>query len=179
VPRPSSRPRMLAATASLVLEHGVTELTLERAADEAGVSKGGLLYHFPTKAALVESLIVDVLDGFEAAVDARAAQDDRAAAWAHAYVDATFDVEVSRPELAAELLRGTDTDADLLERCAARMADWQRRLEDDGLDAATAAVVRYACDGWWALGSLGPATSPDEVERLRARLHAMVDEVAS
>jgi AcrR family transcriptional regulator len=179
MPRPSTRPQVLASTAALVLDQGAAELTLERAAANAGVSKGGLLYHFPTKAALVEALIVDVLDDFEAAVEARASRDGRAASWAHAYVDATFDVEVSRPELAAELLRGADAGADLLERCAQRMADWHRRLEADGLDPATAAVVRYACDGWWALGSLGPATSPDEVERLRARLHAMVDGVVT
>jgi AcrR family transcriptional regulator len=173
--RASTRPQLLTSTAELVLEHGLTELTLERAAAAAGVSKGGLLYHFPTKAALVAGLIDDVLERFEAAVDELAEADDGRAGWAHAYIDATFDAEVSRPELAAALLSGGDVDTDVLGRCAHRMSSWQRRLEQDGLDPATAAMVRYACDGWWALGSLGPATSPDEVARLRARLHAEVE----
>jgi AcrR family transcriptional regulator len=179
MPRPSTRPHLLASTAELVLEHGLTELTLERAAAAAGVSKGGLLYHFPTKAALVAALIDDVLERFEAAVDELAAADDGPASWAHAYVDATFDAAVSRPELAAALLSGGDVDADVLGRCAGRMSEWQRRLEQDGLDPATAAVVRYACDGWWALGSLGPATTPSEIARLRARLHAEVESAVS
>jgi AcrR family transcriptional regulator len=178
MPRPSTRDRMLAATGELVLANGVRELTLERAAEAAGVSKGGLLYHFPTKASLVTQLVDDVIDRFGSTVDARAAEDHRAAAWAHAYVDATFDAEVSRPDLAAALLAGADVDPGLLERCATRMAAWQRRLERDGLDPATAAVVRYACDGWWTLGALGPATTPAEVDHLRARLHALIDEVA-
>jgi AcrR family transcriptional regulator len=175
MPRPSTRSQLLASTAQLVLEHGLTELTLERAAAAAGVSKGGLLYHFPTKAALVTGLIDDVLERFGAAVDELAEADPGPASWAHAYIDATFDAEVSRPELAAALLAGGDVDADVLGRCAHTMASWQRRLEQDGLDPATAAMVRYACDGWWALGSLGPATGPREVARLRARLHTEVE----
>ena len=37
---------------------GVAKLTLEAVAKEAGVSKGGLLYHFSNKEALIEGMIV-------------------------------------------------------------------------------------------------------------------------
>jgi AcrR family transcriptional regulator len=176
VPRPSLRPRLLEATAALILDEGVAELTLERAAAAAGVSKGGLLYHFPTKSALLGAVVDDVIDRFEQVVDARAADDPRPAAWAHAYVDATFDVEVSRPELAAALLSSPDADPAVLHRCAERLTSWQRRLERQGIDPATAAVVRYACDGWWALGNLGPLPDRADVSGLRDRLHALLVE---
>ncbi len=172
--RPSVRPHLLEATAALVFEQGVGELTLERAAAAAGVSKGGLLYHFPTKAALLGAVIDDVIDRFEQVVEARAAEDPRPSGWAHAYVDATFDTEVSRPDLAAALLTSPDADPAVLERCTERMISWQRRLESAGIDPATAAVVRYACDGWWTLGSLGPVPERSGTTALRERLHELL-----
>jgi AcrR family transcriptional regulator len=176
LPRPSQRPRLLEAVSRLVLEEGLAELTLERAAEAAGVSKGGLLYHFPTKADLVAALVEDVLDGFEEAVGARSVVDDRPASWGHAYVDVTFDTEVSQPSFAAALLRAPDLDPALLARCAARMEAWQRRLETDGLDPGTAAAVRYACDGWWTLSRLATDDGDLPDDHLRQRLHRLIDE---
>lgn len=39
--------RLLAAASEIVEEEGVVKLTLEAVAQRAGMSKGGLLYHFP------------------------------------------------------------------------------------------------------------------------------------
>ena len=55
--RPSSRDGMLAAAEAVVVESGATRLTLDAVAKKAGVSKGGVLYHFPTKDALLEAMI--------------------------------------------------------------------------------------------------------------------------
>ena len=50
------RQDLLAAFAKLVNENGVRAATLEAVAKAANVSKGGLLYHFPAKEALIEGL---------------------------------------------------------------------------------------------------------------------------
>jgi AcrR family transcriptional regulator len=55
--RPSSRERILDAAAELVGEVGAGRLTLDAVADRAGLSKGGLLYNFPTKEALLEGML--------------------------------------------------------------------------------------------------------------------------
>ena len=55
--RNSSREIILTAADSVVLKHGAAHLTLDAVAREAGVSKGGLLYHFPNKQALLEGMI--------------------------------------------------------------------------------------------------------------------------
>lgn len=47
--RPSARDKILDATLALVVEIGPETLTLDAVAARAGVSKGGLLYHFPFK----------------------------------------------------------------------------------------------------------------------------------
>lgn len=56
---------------------------------------------------------------------------------------------------------------------------WQRRLADDGLDPATATLVRLAVDGWWMARLLNLAPPADDLHReIRARLTAMIEEGA-
>lgn len=52
----NARDRILDATKATLVEQGAAHLTLDTVAARAGVSKGGLLYHFPSKAALVDGL---------------------------------------------------------------------------------------------------------------------------
>lgn len=54
---PTSADRLLDAAERLVVARGAAHLTLDAVAQEAGVSKGGLLYHFPSKAALLEGMV--------------------------------------------------------------------------------------------------------------------------
>ena len=49
--------RLLDVAGELVTESGVMALTLEAVAKRAGVSKGGLLHHFPTKDALLIAVL--------------------------------------------------------------------------------------------------------------------------
>ncbi|WP_431281365.1 TetR/AcrR family transcriptional regulator [Humitalea sp. 24SJ18S-53] len=52
-----ARTRILDAAEAIVQARGVPALTLEAAARDAGVSKGGLLYHFASKQALLIGLM--------------------------------------------------------------------------------------------------------------------------
>jgi AcrR family transcriptional regulator len=67
--RPSSRKKILVAAAELATEAGPGRLSLEAVAARAGVSKGGLLYNFPTKAKLMQGLVETYLEDFTAALD--------------------------------------------------------------------------------------------------------------
>ncbi|TIP57248.1 MAG: helix-turn-helix transcriptional regulator, partial [Mesorhizobium sp.] len=53
--RTNSRDRILAAAADVARESGPGSLSLDAVASRAGVSKGGLLYNFPTKAKLMQA----------------------------------------------------------------------------------------------------------------------------
>lgn len=55
--RVSCRDALLDAAESIVVEEGSARLTLDAVADRAHVSKGGLLYHFPSKDALLEGML--------------------------------------------------------------------------------------------------------------------------
>ena len=65
-----TRARVLDAFENLVIEHGERAGTLAATAQEAGVSKGGLLYHFGSKDALVQGL-AERLEVFGAAEEER------------------------------------------------------------------------------------------------------------
>lgn len=63
--KPTSRQRILAAAAAVASEAGASNLSLDAVAQRAGVSKGGLLYNFPTKAKLLQGLVQNHIDEFE------------------------------------------------------------------------------------------------------------------
>jgi AcrR family transcriptional regulator len=54
---PSARDRVLDAYETLLIEHGGAAVTLDAVVAAAGVSKGGLLYHFASKDALAAGLL--------------------------------------------------------------------------------------------------------------------------
>ncbi|HWJ73445.1 MAG TPA: TetR/AcrR family transcriptional regulator [Kaistia sp.] len=55
--RSSTRDRIMEAATAVAHAVGPAHLSLDAVAEEAGVSKGGLLYHFPTKASLIKAVI--------------------------------------------------------------------------------------------------------------------------
>ena len=57
----SAKHKILHAAAAVVQRVGAGHLTLEAVAEEAQLSKGGLLYHFPTKRALLQGMLEHVL----------------------------------------------------------------------------------------------------------------------
>ncbi|MER9655883.1 TetR/AcrR family transcriptional regulator [Mesorhizobium sp. M0152] len=67
--RTNSREKILAAAAHVARESGPGSLSLDAVANRAGVSKGGLLYNFPTKAKLMQGLVEEYLREFEEALE--------------------------------------------------------------------------------------------------------------
>lgn len=72
--RPNARERILAAAAELAREEGPANLALDAVAQRAGVSKGGLLYHFPSKDGLLQALVAAHLQAFESELEAEEAR---------------------------------------------------------------------------------------------------------
>ena len=57
VRRPNLRETILDAAEAVVLADGAAHLTLDAVAERAGVSKGGLLYHFHAKELLLQAMV--------------------------------------------------------------------------------------------------------------------------
>ena len=56
--RPSCKESILEAAEAVVVAVGAARLTIDAVAAQSGVSKGGVLYHFPSKEALLEGMVV-------------------------------------------------------------------------------------------------------------------------
>lgn len=64
--RPSAKQEVVQAALRLAGQVGTRELTFEAVADAAGKTKGGVLYHFPTKEDLIDAVIAALIDAWEA-----------------------------------------------------------------------------------------------------------------
>jgi AcrR family transcriptional regulator len=165
--------RLLEAAAQVAVERGVNNLSLDAVARRAGVSKGGLIHHFPNRQALLRALFHDLLTVFADNIEVFMARDpEPRGRFTRAYVRATalpppesetvglmrsFALAMSRDEGLGELWR-----------------NWLRLRLDDHLEdaaSATGRLIRYAADGIWLEDCTGVAVNtPGEraavVERL-------------
>jgi AcrR family transcriptional regulator len=144
----ATRRRLLHAAAHHVATHGPAKLTIDSAAQAAGLSKGAVLYHFKTKNALVSALLESILDGFDSATETVVKSSGVVnGSYSAAYARVSFDPRNNSPESTAGLLAAVANDIDLLAPAAERHEDYQRRLEADGIPPAVATLVRLAADG--------------------------------
>lgn len=60
--RPGLKEAILDAAESIVIESGALRKTLDAVAERANVSKGGLIYNFPNKEALLEAMIKRLME---------------------------------------------------------------------------------------------------------------------
>src|SRR5689334_4878280 len=81
-----TRTRLLDAATEVLLRDGAQALTLDAVAKQAQVSKGGLLYHFPSKQALVAGMVQRLVGQFD---DALARAGDEPGAATRVYLAAT------------------------------------------------------------------------------------------
>lgn len=139
---------ILAAATREILAKGKA-VALSEIAEAASVSKGGLLYHFPTKDALLHALISDLIEQFRQQVREFAAGDQAAGCLNRAYIRASFaqaeDSSAMRDlmVLAAQFLHDEKVVA-LLQHDADR---WRAELLDDGLAPEVVRLVVAASDG--------------------------------
>jgi AcrR family transcriptional regulator len=71
----SSREKILDAAVQVAIRDGILAMTLDAVAKEAGVSKGGLIYHFRSKDDLITAMLVHFRAKTQRMIEARAAAD--------------------------------------------------------------------------------------------------------
>jgi AcrR family transcriptional regulator len=157
-----------------VLRDGVAKLTLDAVAAEAGASKGGILYHFPTKNALIEAMITAWMEGFDALhQQAYEADTQMPGRWLRAYIRACADDPsvAEKGEFGSGLLAAVSTTPELMNVVRAKFAQYQQQAVQDGIDAATATAIRLAADGLWLADLFGlEPPAPALREQVVARL---------
>ncbi|MGH9298737.1 MAG: TetR/AcrR family transcriptional regulator, partial [Acidimicrobiales bacterium] len=155
---------------------------IEAAAQEAGISKGGVLYHFPSRAELVSAMVRRFVVSFDADLETFGALGGKPGDFTLAYLRATITPtsdadDIRERRLGGALLAGVASDPELLAPLRDRFSSWQAAVEADGLGGDIATIVRLTADGLWLgdLFELAPVTG--ELRRaVGKRLESLVEE---
>jgi AcrR family transcriptional regulator len=178
-----TRHRLLQATIHIIQTQGVERLTLDAVAKEASVSKGGLLYHFPSKEALVSGVIQCLMDEFDADIAAELAQDNSPESpgkWLRAYVKSLFNGKVLPTQLIASLISAVTVNPELLKPVKIQFEAWRQKSLAPGLDPVRASLVRFAADGFADSELFGGALPNDDLrQQLLEMLLGIIQEAES
>lgn len=150
--RSATREALLRAASQVVIDKGVEALTLDAVAKQAGVSKGGLLYHFPNKDALMGGMVEQLIQDFETVLQTEFDQDDAPGTpgqWVRAYIRATLRFSKQSLALIARLSSIAADSPNLLEAAKVYDQQWRQRVETSGIDPTKATIILLAADGLW------------------------------
>jgi AcrR family transcriptional regulator len=181
--RPDVRTRVLDAAEAIIRARGVHALTIEGAAREAKVSKGGLLYHFASKEALLAALMQRLADGITADWEAIVASQPEGPQRAlRACLAFTFDepaIRETHARAAAVLLAAFHHDPALLDPIRAFFARIRAEAVADGTPAGVASAIMLAGDGLF-MARLFRLYEPGaaELASLRTTLHGLLGSVS-
>lgn len=168
--RPSKRDTILQAALSVVETDGVTAVTYESVAAASGLTKGGLLYHFPSRDAMILALHEyqaqhwddEMIDALGKDLD-EASQDERLAAYARVSARGATGAELL-------LMLEASTDSELSKpwkRVITRWVPDPASIDPTDPRALQKMVAYLAADGLWLSESVGAVPLPHE---LRAAL---------
>jgi len=180
---PDARTRILDAAEGIVQARGVPALTLDAAARAAGVSKGGLLYHFASKEVLLTGLLNRLADSIAAEfAGVLAAQPPHPARTTRAILAWTFDhpdlVCEHHQRAAAVFLAAFHQDPALLDPIRRVFADIRARLREDALPPGHAFAVMAAGDGLFMARVFGMyEQTREELAHMRAALERLIEPV--
>jgi len=149
----ATRMGILDAACRVVLNKGVSALTLDSAAQEAGVSKGGLLYHFPSKNSLIEGMIERLIRAFDLALERELAKNN--GDWLAAFITASFVSDPDYNQLSSALSAAIASNPELLKPLQDHFVELQKKAEASAPSPQMGTIIRLAMDGLWLSDLLG------------------------
>jgi len=168
------REALLDAAEKVVVRQGIANLTLDAVAAEAGVSKGGLLHHFPAKDRLVEGLVTRAANNWRAcytsAYELTPAGPGRMsrALLTHCLSDAQCWTEQLRSSSSA-VFAALAQNPSLIQPMRAVYTDLHAMIAKDGLPPGMGETIAAAIDGLWLDWVLG-LVPLDQARVVRVRL---------
>lgn len=146
--RPSNRESILEAAEAVVSSVGGAHLSLEAVAERAGISKGGLLYHFPNKESLLVAMVERCSRRFKAMRD-ESMPEGQAEPWqrVHAEMEVLTKLEYQDDRVASAMLAAMANQPELM---APIRNDMLARRDDLARDPAhfdRYMIYCLACDG--------------------------------
>lgn len=164
----TSREAILDAVRSLAVEqHAVP--ALDAVATAAGVSKGGLMHHFRSRAALVDGLVERELQRVDEAMVASAEQRRVVRTWLDLSTPDSADIELYR-SMSVLLLALSSGQSSMPGQVADALRRWDRALADEVGDPTAALVIRLVGDGLLMNSLSGTPLAADATAAVKAHL---------
>ena len=170
-----TRKALLSSAREIVAELGAIHFTLESVAARAGVSKGALLHHFPTKKALVEGMVRELVAQFgQTCNDLMARDPDPKGRAARAYVQAIAGQSKADYEHFAAMSAAFISDMSLMHIWRDGMSEALAVDATETSDPTYTMIARLAADGMWSSDLYGTyGLESAQRKRILERLVAM------
>jgi AcrR family transcriptional regulator len=169
----TTRQAILDAANRVLTVKGAEGFTLEAVAAEASVSKGGLLYHFPSKNSLIQGMIARSIARVDAALDEELQK--AGGDYLTAYINASFRTAVEPEPVSRAMIAAMAGDPALIEPLRARFFRMQEEIAAAAPTPALGTMIRLCLDGLWFSDLFDYAPPPLELrEKLHQALLALV-----
>lgn len=160
----SVREQVLDAFQEIALD-GRAAPSLDAIAAAAGVSKGGLLHHFPDRAELIRALILRSIDRTDVVMRAAASAGTAAQTWLRMSAAVGPDQDAALAVLSLLRLTGAER-VQLPPEVKDAITRWQGMIVAELGDPIHGDVVRLAGDGLFLEALTGTAPDPGRIDRL-------------
>lgn len=185
----STRAKIVKSALKIVRNGGITKLTIADVADEASVSKGGLLYHFATKDDLIFGVLKDTVEQCMVDLAGFRERDQAPGGWMRALLVSTFRSpketcgDIIAAILSTLLLSDRPMGKEMVGVYQSNLTDLTKLVASDGLDELDAAVIQMAIDGLMFNEAVGTRPFPPTLrkrflERLREMTYQTVETAA-
>jgi len=177
MPPPDARNRILDAAEAVALREGARRLTLDAAAREAGVSKGGVLYHFPNKTALLAGMLERMIEEGSATIERHRAEfAGQANPTLRALVQTGWEMSQCRSDIRVALITGLSEDPTLMEPVRALFDRFWAQVRKECPDEVAAFAIWSAVEGFQFFNMFDVCPlAAEQAPRLFERLMAMID----
>lgn len=175
--RLNSKDEILNAVEAVIAETGSARMSLDAVAHAAGVSKGGLLYNFPSKQLLIKALIDRHVSVFYSIIQEKIKRVKDKKDFLEIVLDYLLTRDEYRRRLAKAILTACLSDPGLLEPFVKIRQDMIREMKGVGINEGKANSILCALDGIILRELLQPGLfTPQEKRILREELLLFLQE---
>jgi AcrR family transcriptional regulator len=152
----TTKNRIMDAAEDVVMKLGAVHLTFDVLVKETGLSKGGILYHYPNKKALLRDMVQRMIDSFDTRREKVESKLDNAGLTkAKTYILASFEKDDRYQSSSTALMAAAANDPELLEIVRDHYVKNFAEVKAAGDKSGLASLIYMAVDGVWLLDSLG------------------------
>ena len=143
--KPDTKNRLLDAAASIVAESGAANLTIDAVAATAGLSKGGVLYHFPSKKALLRGMLERLIDEFQHRP--QVLDDEGRPSLLRTHIESVLDRPDGEQATSLAVIANAAEDPSLLEPAQALLKERTQQIMAEAKDPTLALITMLASEG--------------------------------